>query len=206
MREWPEYVTCLHPIAVFLDRDGTLNVDAGWVSDVRDFRWESGAIEGLRKLSNLPVHLIVVTNQSGIALGKYTAVEMAAFHQHLRHEAATIGTRLDGFYFAPEFDEETRPAGQQAGLFAKPAAGMLLEAARDFGIDLRSSFMIGDKRCDALAGRRAGCKTILLQTGHAGTDPVPEPVIPDHIAPTLSEAADWISERIATGNSSPVAG
>lgn len=144
--------------AVFLDRDGTLMDDTGYVSDPAHVRVFDGVPEALAALKARGFLTIIVTNQSGIARGKFTRADYDAVHARF---LALLGPGLiDATYMCadhPDAATERR----------KPGFGMLLEAARDHGIDFARSWMIGDREGDVTAGRRAGCRAVLVLTGEA---------------------------------------
>ncbi len=143
--------------AAFLDRDGVLNIDHGYVHRVEDFVWRSGAREALRLLNQSGRLVVVVTNQSGIGRGYYEEAHMHALHDHVAAEAAAAGARIDAWYHCP-FHEEAVIERYRAKdhLWRKPNPGMLLQAMRDLPIDPARSFMIGDKESDMAAARAAG--------------------------------------------------
>jgi histidinol-phosphate phosphatase family protein len=156
MRDWPPICTPRHRRAVFVDQDGTINVDTHFPHRAEEIDFISRALEGLRLLATLPLDVIVVSNQAGIALGIFTREQMSQFNAELRSRVEGCGGRIDAFYYCPHLEPKHL------------APGMLFEAAEDFSFDLSQSFMIGDKTSDIAAGRSAGCVTILVMTGKAG--------------------------------------
>lgn len=172
--------------AVFLDRDGTINVDKHYTHKVEDFEFEEQAIDGLKLLSKAGFKLIVVTNQSGIARGKFTEEQFHKFMKHMITQCKEKGINLiEEYFFCSHHPEENCKC-------RKPETEMLEKAAEKFNIDLKSSYFIGDKTVDVECGRRAGCKTVLVRTGKNGKDDIFE-VKPDFTADTLVEAAEWIA-------------
>lgn len=176
--------------AVFLDRDGTLNVDFGYVSRPEDIRWLPGVAAALARLRWAGYLLIVVTNQSGIARGFYDVPTMQALHDWMNAALRTQGAHIDAFYHCPHHPDVTGVCTCR-----KPAPGMLLRAADDWFIDLEKSWMIGDKMSDVVAGRAAGCTPILLTTDIALPDEEPALLR----AASLGEAADLILSNRASG-------
>lgn len=176
--------------AVFLDRDGSLNADLGFVSRPEDIRWLPGVAAALARLRWADYLLIVVTNQSGIARGYYDVPAMQALHDWMNAELRTQGAHIDAFYHCPH-----HPDISGACTCRKPAPGMLLRAADDWFIDLERSWMIGDKMSDIIAGRAAGCTPILLTTDIALPDEEPALLR----AASLGEAADLILSNRASG-------
>lgn len=174
--------------AVFLDRDGVLNEDCGYVHRIEDFILLPGTGPALRRLQAAGFLLILVTNQSGIGRGYYTLEAMHAVHRHLEAELARDGVRLARIYFAPE-------APGEPSRHRKPSPQSLFDARDTLGIDLEQSYLVGDKRADLECGWNAGVRRCLLvRTGHgAQVEREPGPgldraVVVDH----LPAAADWI--------------
>ncbi|MHC4948492.1 MAG: D-glycero-alpha-D-manno-heptose-1,7-bisphosphate 7-phosphatase [Planctomycetota bacterium] len=151
--------------AVFLDRDNTLMVGDGDLGDPDGIRLRPGVADGLRRLRGAGYRLVVVTNQPGVANGRFTEADVDAVHERLAslvdEEAGTDGL-IDRFYFCPYDPEGSVGPYRRDHDWRKPRPGMLLQAARDLQIDLPTSWMIGDHPGDAEAGRAAGCRTILV--------------------------------------------
>lgn len=197
MRDWPEAVDRRYDRAVFLDRDGTINVDTHFPHRVEDFAFLEGSAEGLRILASLPVAVIVVSNQAGIAKGLYPVEAMSAFNLELRRRVEEAGGRIDAFYYCPELEPKDLPPGARPSPCSKPEPGMLLEAAADFGLDPGRSFVIGDKSSDIEAGRRAGCTTLLVLTGKAGREEGAVRTEPDHVVSNLLAAAHLVRRLLS---------
>ncbi|MDD2853260.1 MAG: D-glycero-beta-D-manno-heptose 1,7-bisphosphate 7-phosphatase [Desulfuromonadaceae bacterium] len=151
--------------AVFLDRDGTINVEKDYLYLVSDFEFIPGAPEAIRLLNDADLLVVVVTNQSGVARGYYTEEDVEQLHRHITSELAIYGAHIDAWLYCPH-----HPSGRGSYSLPcncrKPLPGMLHEAARRYDIDLEHSTMIGDKRADIEAGQSAGCNTILVRTGY----------------------------------------
>lgn len=149
--------------AVFLDRDGTLNIDKGYVHRLEDWEWIPGAIESIKTLKKAGFLIIVVTNQAGIARGYYDEADMSNLHTKINDELEKSGAKIDGFYHCPHHPEfgELRACECR-----KPMPGMIKQASQDFDIDLGRSWLIGDKMSDINAGLLAGVKPILVLTGY----------------------------------------
>ncbi len=150
----------MHP-AVFLDRDGTINVEVNYLHRPADLELIPGAPEAIARLNAAGLLVIVVTNQAGIARGYYTEANMRALHAYLNECLMAHHAHIDAFYYCPHHPEFTEPCACR-----KPAPGMLLMAAADHGIDLECSWLIGDTAGDMGAGYAAGCRTILVRTGY----------------------------------------
>jgi len=151
--------------AVFLDRDGTINVEKDYLYRIEDFAFIDGVVEAIRLLNEAGFFVVVVSNQSGIARGYYIEEDVELLHHHIATELEKSGARVDAWMYCPH-----HPDGR--GSYAlpcdcrKPLPGMLKEAARRYDIDLDNSIMIGDKLADIGAGMSAGCRTILVRTGY----------------------------------------
>lgn len=152
--------------AVFLDKDGTLLDDVPYNVDVSLMRLAPGAREALTMFAAHPVALFVISNQSGVALGKFAIAALSEVEAELRRLFAECGATLGGLYWCPH-----HPRGRVARYTLtcdcrKPAPGMLLRAAREHRLALAHSWFIGDVLDDVEAGNRAGCRTVLLDNGH----------------------------------------
>lgn len=155
--------------AVFLDRDGTINVEKNYLHKIEDFEFIPGAPEAIRRLKDAGFLVIVVSNQAGIARGYFDEAAVEALHRHMQSELARIGTAIDAFYFCPHHPEEGVGAYKVDCDCRKGEPGMLLRAAEEYDIDLHASFMVGDKLADIEAGERAGCRSILVLTGYGAS-------------------------------------
>ena len=140
----------------FIDRDGVLNVDRGYVFRVQDFEWLPGAIDALAQLQRQGYALVVVTNQSGVARGLYTLADVERLHAHLRADLQAHGVELAAIYACPHHPEGVVPAYRLDCACRKPMPGMIEQAAHEHGLDLAASCLFGDKVSDIEAGRRAG--------------------------------------------------
>lgn len=166
--------------AVFLDRDGTLMQEAHYCSKPEQVRILDGVPEALRALRDAGYRLIIVTNQSGIGRGYYTLEDYAAVQARFFE---LLGADLiEATYFCPEAPEQASPR-------RKPAPGMVLEAARDLGLDLERSWMVGDKAVDVQCARAAAVRPILVQTGHGAAQ---DPTGAEFIAKDFASAAAYI--------------
>lgn len=187
--------------AVFLDRDGVLIEDVDLLTEVEAIRILPGVPAALARLRAAGYRLVVVSNQAVVARGLLTEDQVAALHDEVVHQLTTRGApALDGFYFCPHHPRATLPAYRTVCDCRKPEPGMLRRAAREHGLDLARSVMVGDRITDILAGVAAGCRTVLVQTGkHTAplietAAPLETTVPPDHICADLSAAVDWILE------------
>ncbi|HMO02275.1 MAG TPA: HAD-IIIA family hydrolase [Oligoflexia bacterium] len=170
--------------AIFVDRDGTINIDPGYVGEVERFQLYDGALEGLKKLRDAGFFIIIVTNQQGIALGHFTKSQLFKVHSHLMRQSAKIGLLIDRLAYCPHSASE----GCEC---RKPQTGMIDEAVRYFNIDLANSFVIGDTTTDIQLAKNAGCRSVLVNTGKAGKDGEYQ-AQPDYTAESLEAAASLI--------------
>jgi D-glycero-D-manno-heptose 1,7-bisphosphate phosphatase len=174
--------------AVFLDRDGTINEEVDYLDDPDRLRLIPGAAEAIRLLNHASMLVIVVSNQAGVGRGYFSTVTVEAIHQQLAKQLAIHGACVDANYYCPHHPNE----GCEC---RKPKAGMLLQASRKHGIDMRRAFIVGDKVSDLDAGRRVGCRTVLVLTGYgeqAREDLVYSIFQPDYISSNLCDAVKWI--------------
>ena len=154
--------------AVFLDRDGVLNVDNGYVSQVDDFEFIDGVIEACKKLKDKGYLLVVITNQSGIARGYFSEEQFHTLTEWMDWSLADRGVDLDGIYYCPHHAEKGRGEYKVDCDCRKPKPGMLLSAIKDLNIDVSNSILVGDKVSDIKAGIAAGVKNnYLVRTGKA---------------------------------------
>ncbi len=177
--------------AVFLDRDGTINIEKSYLSDPEKLELVEGALSALKELQDAGFLLFIVTNQSGIGRGYYTVADMHAVNEKLEHIASEAGIGFKKIYFAPEAPEE-----ESYG--RKPSPQFLLDAHHDFDIDLSQSYMIGDKLSDLKCGWNAKVKkSILVLTGY-GEELVAKPNVDlskAHIVKNLAEATRYVLQE-----------
>jgi D-glycero-D-manno-heptose 1,7-bisphosphate phosphatase len=158
-------------VAVFLDRDGVINQDTGYVASVDDFHFIDGAIEALQLLKKKGYALVLVTNQSGIARGLFSEKQFMHLTEWMDWSLADRDVDLDGIYYCPHHPTEGEAPYRQVCECRKPAPGMLLDAAKELDIDLASSYMVGDKGADMQAAKAAGVMhKVLVRTGKAVTE------------------------------------
>lgn len=144
--------------AIFFDRDGVLNEEVGYLYEVENFKWIDGAKQAIKLCNEKNILAVVVTNQSGIARGFYTADDVKILHEFMQDELKKVGAHIDAFYFCPHISEDFCEC-------RKPKPGMIFQAAKDFNIDLKKSFLIGDSPRDIEAGENAGLAGEFLFSG-----------------------------------------
>jgi D-glycero-D-manno-heptose 1,7-bisphosphate phosphatase len=178
--------------AVFLDRDGTLNEEVGYLCRPEDVVLVPGVAQALARLNALGIPVLVVTNQAGIGRGKYGWAEFQAVMDRIGALLAEGGAHMDGVYAAPHHPKGLGAYGHPDHPDRKPNPGMLLRAAQGHGVDLSRSWMIGDKLLDLEAGRNAGCRVALVRTGYgsqvdAGRADLVAADLPSAVARILAE-------------------
>lgn len=177
--------------AVFLDRDGTIIREADYLRSPSQVRLLPRAGAAIRRLNEAGFVVVVTTNQSGVARGMLTEQDLEEIHLVLRERLARRGARLDGIYYCPHHPEVGRKPYKLRCRCRKPAPGMLQRAARELDLDLSASHAVGDSARDVEAGRRAGCRTVLVRTGY-GKSADTLALKPDFVAKDLAQAVDWI--------------
>ncbi|MEM7447937.1 MAG: HAD family hydrolase [Myxococcota bacterium] len=189
--------------AIFLDRDGVLIADEGPLCQAENIRVLPGVVEALSLLKDEGHRLFVVTNQTVVSRGLLTEREMLELQHQIEVQIATgTSSPLDGFYYCPHHPSATDERYRQSCRCRKPAPGLLERAAEQHGLDLKSSWMIGDRPSDVSAGHAAGCRTIQVRCGRHEDAPIEvlggfTPPSPHLICEDLLEAAKWIADARA---------
>ncbi|ADP09869.1 Histidinol phosphatase [Erwinia sp. Ejp617] len=170
--------------AIFLDRDGTINVDHGYVSEIDNFEFIDGVIDAMRELKQMGYALVLVTNQSGIARGMFSEEQFMQLTEWMDWSLADRDVDLDGIYFCPHHPEAVVEQLRQSCDCRKPQPGMLLTAQKELHIDMSASYMVGDKIEDMQAAAAAGIgKKVLVRSG--------KPITPEG-----ENAADWVLDSL----------
>lgn len=185
--------------AVFLDRDGVLVDDVGHLSRVDQLSVIPGAPLAVKRLNDLGISVVVVTNQSVIGRGFCSEDQMNLIHQALAEQLSKDGAHITRFYYCPHHPTEGVGDYLLDCQCRKPKPGMLRQAAADLGLDLADSVMVGDNFTDIDAGGEAGCRTVLV-TGLAGEQTKKRPASskrqPDLVVDGLGAAVDWILQEV----------
>jgi D-glycero-D-manno-heptose 1,7-bisphosphate phosphatase len=184
-----------HRPAVFIDRDGTLTEEVGYVNHPSRLRLLPRAAEAIRRLNAAGVAAVVVTNQAGLARGYFSDDILRATNEALIAQLKDAGAHLDGIYVCPHHPTEGVPPYRAQCDCRKPAPGLLQRAAADLDLDLTVSTMVGDKASDLVPGRAVGARAVLVLTGYGLGEweyrRAQFPVAPDHVAGDLLDAVDW---------------
>ncbi len=179
----------LDNVTVFLDRDGTLNPDTGYIAKPDDFRLHPGVGVALRRLNDAGARLILVTNQSGLARGKFTLADLQAIHEKLRGLLALHGAWIDAFYYCPHHPDERCTC-------RKPAIGMAERAIADHALSRSSMYVIGDQAGDIEMAERLRARGIFVTTGNYPHETLlslrQRNLRPALVAGDLESAVDWI--------------
>lgn len=182
--------------AVFIDRDGTLTEEVGYVNHPSRVRLLPRSAEAVRRLNRAGIAAVVATNQAGIARGYFSEQVLEAVHAALVQQLEAAGARLDGLYVCTHHPSEGEPPYRAACDCRKPQPGLLLRAARDLGLDLAASTMVGDKASDLEPARRVGARGVLVLTGYGRGEWEYRrdrfAVHPDHVAGDLLDAVEWV--------------
>ncbi len=186
--------------AVFLDRDGTLNVDVDFLDSVEHLELIPGAAEAVRIFNRLGKKVIVVSNQSGVARGYFDEQRVREINQTLLYRFTAEGARIDAIYYCPHHPDFGEPHYRRNCNCRKPEPGMFLQAAEEHEIDLEKSYMIGDKYSDIEAGKRLSMVSILVLTGNGRRHYLrykdkPDIPQPDLIVGNVLEAAQYILRK-----------
>lgn len=178
--------------AVFLDRDGTICEEMGYLNHITRFRMFPFAAAAIRRLNEKSLPVVVVTNQSGVARGMFPESLIHEVHERMTSQLAASGVRVDGFYYCPHRAEDECEC-------RKPHARLLERAAQELGLELSRSFVVGDRYADVEMGRRVGAKSALVLTGYGRGElqwhGKEWPHQPDFVAEDLSSAVDWILQE-----------
>ena len=186
--------------AVFLDRDGTLIEEAGYINRIEGLRLFPWSLDAVRLLNRGGFRVFVVTNQAGVARGYFDEAFVRRAHEHLGSAIRAAGGEVDGFYHCPHHPDAVVAEYRKNCGCRKPAPGMFLEAAREHGLDLAKCYAIGDRWHDVQAAQTAGATAVMVRTGYGLTE-LEKPragTTPAYIADTLIDATTWILRQRAS--------
>lgn len=176
-------------IAVFLDRDGTINEDTGYLHKPEELVIITGAAEAIRRLNSAGIKIVIVSNQSGVGRGYFTDSDVEAVNDKLVDIIGADGAKVDAVYYCNHHPDE------DCGC-RKPSLGMLKKASDEHGIDLKLSYVVGDKGSDIELARNAGAKSVLVLTGKGKDESMRLKNPPDFVAEDLASAARWILDDL----------
>jgi len=179
--------------AVFMDRDGTINEEVGYLDNLDKLQILPEAFEAVRLVNQNGMKTVVITNQSGIGRGFFDEAFVGRVHEEMRSLFLKEGAVIDSFYYCPHHPTEGMGQYRQVCSCRKPEPGLLLKAAEDLDIDIGKSYMIGDMPKDVEVGQRAGAKGILVQTGYGKVADMGS-IHPDYIAQDILDAVTWIMQ------------
>ena len=181
---------------VFLDRDGTINVEIGYLHEIEKLSLIPGAARAIKRLNDQGLTVVCISNQSGVARGYFSIDAVYEVNQRLKDLLKEEGAHLDGIYFCPHHPTEGKYPYRKACACRKPGSGMLQIAASELAIDLSLSYMAGDRLIDIQMAKNEGLKAVLVLTGYGneefekiGKNPQ---LKPDYICPDIVAAVDWI--------------
>lgn len=185
--------------AVFLDRDGTINEEVGYLDSLDKLKIIPCAYEAIRLINESGMKVVVISNQAGVARGLFTEAFVQKTNNYLQEIMSRQKAYINHFYYCPHHPTEGTEPYRRICACRKPAPGMLLQAAQDLNIDLTKSYLIGDRFNDMEAAKKAGAKGILVKTGYGeqllqngGPDRATPGNKPDFIAADILEAVKWI--------------
>lgn len=177
--------------AVFLDRDGTINEEVGYLDSLEKLKIFPQTVEAIKRINKSGMKAVIITNQSGVARGFFDEAFVRHVHNHMEKTLQGKGATIDGFYYCPHHPTEGYAPYLKSCTCRKPETGLLLLAAEDFNLDLPRSYMIGDMAKDVEMAFRVGAKGILVRTGY-GADVDSSACQPAYVAKDVLDAVNWI--------------
>lgn len=189
--------------AVFMDRDGTVSDEVGYLNHVSRLRVFPFSASAIRKINDASMLAVLVTNQAGVARGYFPETMIGDVHDRLVDELGREGARLDAIYYCPHHPSAGEPPYRADCDCRKPRPGMLRRAAEEHDVDLAGSYVVGDKYSDVKLAHAVGAKGVLVLTGYGRGEYEYEraswPREPEHVAESLVEAVDWILDDVRGG-------
>ena len=188
--------------AVFLDRDGTINEQMGYINHISRFHLLPDAARAIKLFNSYKIPVVVVSNQSGLARGYFPPELVDAVHDKMKDLLEEQGAHVDGIYFCPHHPEAKEEMYRRECNCRKPKTGMLKQAAAELNLDLEKSFLVGDRWSDIKCAANAGCVPVLVLTGYGRGDyeyiGPGQDIQPEFIGENLFEAAEWIIQKKTT--------
>lgn len=180
--------------AVFVDRDGTLIEEVGYLDRVERVELYPWTIDAVRALNRAGFRIVLVSNQSGVARGFFSESVVDTVHRHIESLLAAGGAHIDAYYYCPHHPDGKVSEYAVACECRKPKRGLVDRAVQEFGIDPLRSFVVGDRWLDVQLAREVGAKGVLVRTGYGATEELrpPEGMVADAVADNLAGAASWI--------------
>jgi len=178
--------------AVFLDRDGTIIEDTGYISTPAQIKFIPGSIAAIKKLNQAGYKVIVITNQSGVARGLFSEDMLQTIDKVVHRQILNGHAQVDGFYYCPHHPEHGVYPYKQKCDCRKPEIGLIKKAVKEHQIELDGSWLVGDHSCDIAAGQKAGVQTVFVLTGHGAKERENLPAKPGHTAADLAAAVKYI--------------
>ncbi len=188
--------------AVFLDRDGTINEQMGYINHSCRFQLLENAAKAIRRLNDAGIPVVVISNQSGLARGYFPEELLTTVHAKMTRLLAEEGAHVDGIYYCPHHPEAKEERFREKCNCRKPEPGLVLQAAAEMNLLPEESFVVGDRWSDIKTAVNCGARSVLVRTGYGRGDELyigpQQTVQPDYKAEDLLEAVDWILSRINT--------
>jgi len=192
---------------VFLDRDGTVSREAGYINHPERIELLPGSATAIRQLNESGVLAVLTTNQAGVGRGDFTEEILHRIHERLQEQLAMKRARLDAVYYAPTHPDSKIERYRKQDNMRKPGTGMIEKACREFAVDLSRSYVVGDKSTDIEFARNAGVKGVFVLSGYGLGEYEHQrhewKVEPDHVAEDLREAVSWILDDLRVRESAP---
>ncbi len=186
--------------AVFLDRDGTINEQMGYINHISRFQLLPGVRAAIKKLNDANIPVVVVSNQSGLARGYFPEELLSSVHEKMHKLLADKGAKVDAIYYCPHHPEAKEKRFRETCNCRKPNPGLVLRAADELGIDPKQSFVVGDRWSDIKTAANCGAKSILVRTGYGRGDEQyigpHQKIQPHRKCDDLAEAVEWILNQL----------